>query len=83
MSDSDDGTDGSSSDDDDDDGDGDENGVSQAWKSGMAMKAAERFLRRKSQTVNLQDLVYGDSAAGSTAKVSEQGNGCNVFATDG
>lgn len=50
-------SDGSESEDDDD---ADENGgVSQAWKSGMATRAAERFLQRKSQNVNLQDLVYG------------------------
>ena len=48
----------SDSDDDEDDA-VDASGISQAWKSGMATKAAQRFLQRKSQNVNLQDLVYG------------------------
>lgn len=54
--------DGDSDDDSDDDSDSDgvgASGISQAWKSGMATRAAERFLQRKSQNVNLQDLVYG------------------------
>ena len=50
-------------DDEEEDSDGDMEddggGVSQAWKGGMAERAAERFLRRKAENLNLQDLVYG------------------------
>ncbi|CAM9657263.1 unnamed protein product [Ectocarpus sp. 12 AP-2014] len=64
-------SDGSMSEDDDDE---DENGgVSQAWKSGMATRAAERFLQRKSQNVNLQDLVYGRPGRGGQDNAAKEG----------
>ena len=65
-------------DDDDDSGDeegGREGGISQAWKRGMATKAAERFLERKSQNLNLQDLVYGTSGGTNAPEVRKEGSG--------
>ena len=46
-----------------------EGGISQAWKGGMATKAAQRFLQRKSENLNLQDLVYGKSGGINAAEV--------------
>ncbi|CAM9946620.1 unnamed protein product, partial [Sphacelaria rigidula] len=56
------------SEDDGDDGGRNGLGISQAWKTGMATKAAQRYLQRKSQNVNLQDLVYGRSGTGGATK---------------
>lgn len=52
-------------------GEGKELSISQACKTGMVSKAAEHFLQRRAQNINLQDLVYEKSCTTGAVEVSK------------
>ncbi len=44
---------------DDDDDDGDTEGPGSLWKTNLAQRAAQSFIKRQSEIINLQELIYG------------------------
>jgi ribosome biogenesis protein BMS1 len=52
----------------------DATGSSAKWKAGMAQKAAQRFLQREQNNVNLMEAVYGSTTASTAGTAGDSGD---------